>query len=147
MDEQVRNVIAQQPSAANERTEMPLPVAARFSRLMSAIGLVAKFALLIAFAAACQLAHVIRLAHLGDQYYLVVSHYHWLQLSAFAIAQSLPALILTGIVPMVVWAAFGSRRTTFNLAMLGWAVLYLGVVAFSELAFMSQQSVRGGWPL
>lgn len=122
------------------------PVTAKVSNLTAAIGLIAKFALLIAFAGACQLAHIVRLAHLGDQYYLVVSHYHWLQLSAFAIAQSLPALILTGIVPMVVWAAFGSRRTAFNLAMLGWAVLYLGAVAFSELAFMSQQSIRGAWP-
>lgn len=125
---------------------MSSPVTARFSNLMAAIGLVTKFALLIAFAGACQLIHIMRLAHLGNQYYLVVSHYHWLQLAAFAIAQSLPALILTGIVPMVVWAAFGSRRTAFNLAMLGWALLYLGAVAFSELAFMSQQSIRGVWP-
>ncbi len=125
---------------------MSSPVTARFSNLMAAIGLVTKFALLIAFAGACQLIHIMRLAHLGNQYYLVVSNYHWLQLAAFAIAQSLPALILTGIVPMVVWAAFGSRRTAFNLAMLGWALLYLGAVAFSELAFMSQQSIRGVWP-
>jgi len=114
--------------------------------MITTIGVVLKLALLVAFAGACQLVHIIRLAYLGDQFYLVVSHYQWPQLAAFAIAQSLPALILTGIVPMVVWVAFGSRRMAFNLAMLGWALFYLAAVAFSELAFTSQQSIRGVWP-
>src|ERR1700688_82688 len=104
---------------------MSSPLTARFSAMMTTIGVVLRLALLIAFAGACQLAHIMRLAYLGDQYYVVVSHDHWPQLAAFAIAQSLPALILTGIIPMVVWVAFGSRRAAFNLAMLGWALFYL----------------------
>jgi hypothetical protein len=128
------------------RSAMSSTVTTKFSAMLTTIGVAMKFVLLIGFAGACQLAHIVRLAHLGDQYYLLVSRYHWPQLATFAIMQSLPTLVLTGIVPMVVWVVFGGRRTTFNLAVLGWALLYLAAVAFSELAFMSQLSIRGAWP-
>ena len=131
-----------QPAQAEDTVSAP----AIFSSAAGTIGAVLKVALLLALAAGWEVAHVARLARLKDPYYVLVSQYHWPQLVLFAVAQALPAFVLTGIVPMVVWAMFGAKRATFNLALLGWAVAYVAAAAFSELAFMSHQWIQGVWP-
>ncbi len=114
--------------------------------MSSAIGSAAKLALLIAVATACEVAHIMRAAYLGNPYYLLISQYDWPRLAAVAVAQALPALALTGIVPLIVWAMFGARRPLLNFALLGWAVLYLTAAALTELSFMSRFAATGTWP-
>ena len=114
--------------------------------MSSLIGSVAKIALLVAIAAVCEVAHIMNAAHLGNPYYLLVSQYRWPQLAAMAVAQAVPTLVLTGIVPLIVWATFGSRRPLLDFALLGWGLLYLPAAALTELSFMTHHAATGTWP-